>query len=110
MSRTRNRVCATPGCPHIQPETKCPQHMQQAEQARGTTTQRGYGTPHQTARRQWQPLVQAGGVACARCGRPIHPDQPWDLGHHDRDRTRYTGPEHASCNRATANRRPTARP
>jgi hypothetical protein len=65
-----------------------------------STTARGYGTQHQTLRKTWAPLVEQGAVTCPRCARPITPGQAWDLGHHDTDRTRYTGPEHQRCNRA----------
>jgi hypothetical protein len=54
-------------------------------------------------------LVVAGSVLGAgalsvveRCGELIEPGTPWDLGHVDGDRTRYAGPEHRYCNRATA--------
>jgi len=69
-----------------------------------TERERGYGFPHQRLRRRWRRLVEAGRVACARCGRPILPWEHWDLGHEDHDRTRYAGPEHRRCNRATAGR------
>jgi hypothetical protein len=63
---------------------------------------RGYGWQHQRRRRQLELLVASGFATCARCGQPIEPGTPWDLGHDDYDRSRYTGPEHASCNRNTA--------
>jgi hypothetical protein len=72
---------------------------------RRSTSLRGYGHPHQALRQRWAPLVAAGGVRCARCGELIGPREPWDLGHVDSDRSRYAGPEHSSCNRATARHR-----
>lgn len=70
----------------------------------GQTTARGYGWAHQKARASWRPVVDAGGVVCARCGRPIAPGSPWDLGH-TADRQAYTGPEHMRCNRQDGGRR-----
>ena len=70
-----------------------------------STTSRGYGAKHQEIRRELAPLVESGLAVCARCGQPIAADAAWDLGHDDDDRTRYVGPEHAACNRATAGRR-----
>jgi hypothetical protein len=72
--------------------------------ARLKTTQRGYGAKHQALRKAWARKVAAGGVSCARCGLEIVPGEPWDLGHVDGDRSRYTGLEHRRCNRATAGR------
>src|SRR3954447_12210745 len=65
---------------------------------------RGYGRPHQAIRAQLGVRVAAGGVRCARCGELIVPGEPWDLGHVDGDRSRYSGPEHRACNRATSGR------
>jgi hypothetical protein len=69
-----------------------------------STTARGYGWAHQLARKRWSRLVKAGLVDCARCGLMIDPSEPWDLGHVDGDKSRYAGPEHRACNRATASR------
>lgn len=70
----------------------------------GSTSARGYGTPHQAKRKQLAPIVAAGRAVCWRCGFPIHPNEPWDLGHDDDDRRVYRGPEHRACNRATTGR------
>jgi hypothetical protein len=68
----------------------------------GNTSRRGYGWKHQKLRNRWAREVARGEVDCARCGEPIWPEEPWDLGHVDGDKTRYSGPEHRACNRATA--------
>ncbi len=73
---------------------------------RRTTTERGYGAAHQRLRGRWAPKVAAGLVNCWRCGKPIAPDDEWDLGHDDEDRSITRGPECLPCNRGTASRRP----
>lgn len=70
----------------------------------GATTRGGWGARHQALRKTLAPIVAAGGVICWRCGDPIGPGEPWDLGHRDGSRTEYEGPEHRACNRATAGR------
>src|SRR4029077_1815391 len=72
---------------------------------RSTTSARGYGHQHQRTRREWAPFVEAGEVLCARGGRPVGPLELWGLGHVDGEMSRYAGPEHRGCNRATAGRR-----
>lgn len=69
-----------------------------------TTTERGYGWAHQRIRAATERLVRSGNAICARCGLPIGPTEPWDLGHSDYNRTVYSGPEHRRCNRATSGR------
>lgn len=77
-----------------------------------TTAERGYGHEHKKQRAAIEPLVRSGKAVCWRCiaeGVPkeqakIRPDEPWDLGHDDHDRSRYRGPEHVRCNRAAGGR------
>jgi hypothetical protein len=70
-----------------------------------SSTDRGYGTEHRNRRKREAQRIKAGNVNCWRCGQPIPADAPsdaWDLGHDDNDRTKYMGPEHRACNRATS--------
>jgi hypothetical protein len=60
-----------------------------------------YGRDHRRRRAAWASKVAAGGVDCARCGLPIEPGSPWDLGHVDGSPHKYSGPEHVACSRAT---------
>ena len=83
----------------------CGKHMAEADKARGTQAQRGYGIQHQRLRARWKRRLDREPWPCARCGLPILTGQPWDLGHAD-DRKSWTGPEHQACNRATAGRTP----
>ena len=103
----KRRCPGTPDqpCPRLIPAGTryCPDHARAYEQRRGTTTARGYGQAHQATRTRWAARVATGQVACTRCGQVIQPTQPWDLGHSD-DRSRWTGPECASCNRAAGGR------
>ena len=63
---------------------------------------RRYGHAHQQIRARLAPIVATGTARCARCSEFIRAGEPWDLGHDDLDVTRYAGPEHRGCNRATA--------
>lgn len=78
----------------------------------GKTNDRGYGRQHQLLRDSYKKRMARGEeFTCWRCGLPVDPTQPWDLGHDDQDRSVYRGPEHrgrecvAGGNRATAGRK-----
>ena len=64
-----------------------------------------YGIEHQRLRRQVARIVAAGGGVCWRCEQPIHPREPWDLGHSDapgaKVRRLYNRPEHRACSRTS---------
>lgn len=78
-----------------------------------------YDANHRHRRRIEARRVATGTVRCARgadCRRAedgqgglIDPGEAWDLGHVDGDPTRYSGPEHAACNRATKSHQPPRR-
>lgn len=73
--------------------------------AKRTTTERGYGSAHQTEKRRLNPIIFEDGAWCCavECLMPTRLIPPgtrsweWHLGH-DRARTRWTGPEHPKCN------------
>lgn len=99
--------CAEAGCPTPVPHgtSRCPTHTRDRDRARGSRQARGYNSDHDRTRRALAPLVATGRATCWRCGLPIHPGEPWDLGHDDHDRSITRGPEHAStCNRSAAGR------
>lgn len=91
-------ICNEPGCATPVPRGKCPEHKRQADKARGSSTQRGYGGSHQ--RRRAAAIANAKPTdPCTRCGQPIGCDPTTlDLDHTD-DRTDYRGLAHATCNR-----------
>ena len=99
------KVCAEPGCPTLTKGTRCAEHTRAKDKARGTRQQRGYDAKHDAERKRWAPIVATGAVKCWRCQVLLEPDEPWDLGHDDHDRSIYRGPECVRCNRATASRR-----
>lgn len=105
MPLVRRKVCAEPGCWIISDTTRCPAHTRERDRARGTRQERGYGAEHDRLRTEYQRLMDAGvRFDCWRCKKPIDP-QLWHLGHDDRDRSKYRGPECPPCNLATASRR-----
>ncbi len=79
--------------------SRCADCATKNDKRRGTRQERGYGTEHVQQRQRWAPHVATGQVLCARCHQPIPPCTPWDLGHND-ERTGWSGPEHAVCNRS----------
>ena len=89
MPRKMLGPCRVKRCPNL---SDCPTHK-----AAG----RDYGTSHQAERRQWQRIIDQGGVSCRRCGKRIPPRMPtaWDLGH-----PAPKAPECRACNRATMGR------
>ncbi len=100
------RSCATHGCGALVPAgtARCPVHARAKDKARGTTTERGYGSTHVALRAAYQARMDKGQrYSCWRCGRPIDP-KSWHLGHCDSDRGKYHGPECTPCNTATSGR------
>lgn len=42
------KVCATPGCPQLTPDSRCTTCRTNADRERGSSTARGYGHKHRT--------------------------------------------------------------
>lgn len=92
------------GCPELTAGGRCPDCKREADHRRGSAAQRGYGKAHQRERERWRPKVERLSVhchakVCLEPARLILTGQDWDLGHTE-DRTAWTGPEHATCNRS----------
>jgi hypothetical protein len=69
-----------------------------AERARAAQ----YASPeHRAVRRAMAADVAAGRAVCCRCWRPILPGTSWHADH-NKARTGYLGPAHASCNLSAA--------
>ena len=100
------RPCPKDGCPTLinTGERYCPTHQREADRARGTTTERGYGGTHKALRAHWQTLITRQPQPCTRCGQPITTRDTWHLDHDDHDRSKYRGPSHATCNTAAGGR------
>lgn len=65
-----------------------------------------YGADHQALRKQFEPLVNAGVITCARCTKPIAPFTPWHLDHLPNG---DSAPSHPHCN-MSARSNPTGTP
>lgn len=88
-------VYLCPGCgTTVTKRGRCPA----CNRARGTTTQRGYGTAHQQQRARL--LRTAIGTRCPICTQPMLAGQPLDLDHSTNDKA-LLGDRivHAGCNR-----------
>lgn len=100
-------VCSQPGCPAVVPRVprgrrRCDTHQRQAEQARGTTEQRGYGAAHRHKARARAIAQATPATPCARCGQPL--GDAYRSAHldHTDDRQGYLGLSHAACNLSAA--------
>lgn len=72
------KVCSEPGCPRLQPETRCIDHRRKREKTRGTRQQRGYDAAFEHAKQEPE-YVNA--THCTECGEPFTADNPKTGGH-----------------------------
>ena len=102
-------VCLEPGCPTLTNKTRCKAHERSRDRERGTRQERGYDAAHDRLRAEYQRRMDAGEAfvcwRCAEAGRPHDVDpKHWHLGHDDKDRRMYRGPECPAGNLATSGR------
>ncbi|MFG3228125.1 holin [Kitasatospora sp. NPDC048194] len=122
MARRRAlTVCTVAGCPELTTGGRCPDHQAQAEQARGTRTQRGYGHQH---RNRFRPGVLQRDPQCVctdqdhghgqPCSQPSQHADHWplsrrelvDAGHDPDDPAHGRGLCHSCHSRETARHQP----
>ena len=81
MQLTERRKCAEPRCerlfiPKSSRHRYCLEHRR--TKPRDPMHDIRYGAAHRRLRAQVASRVRAGLAVCARCGEPIHPNEPWD--------------------------------
>ena len=103
VSERQCQVCGRTFVPGTGQHRFCTPVCRERARGRGTRSPARYGNLHKKLRQAVAVQVASGRVACVRCGGPIAPGEPWDLGHVDGG-DGYAGPEHRACNRATAGR------
>ncbi len=97
------RVCGRSGCPlDVRARGLCEEHGREADQARGTRTERGYGSEHQSTRARLL-AAHVEGSPCRRCGLPMWRSQGLNAAHtiplRLNPNARADHLEHAACNR-----------
>lgn len=101
----RMRVCATPKCPTLTPvgTLRCPTHVAEHEQARGSRHERGYGNAHDARRVELLRHLMPG-TPCPVCGHGMWATQELDAGHSEDLRANPDAVadrlEHRGCNRS----------
>ncbi|MGW6913723.1 holin [Kitasatospora sp. NPDC054939] len=113
MTRRRaHTVCTVPGCPELTDGGRCPTHRAEADRARGTTTQRGYGQRHRT---RFRPAVLARDPVCVLCRakpsqhadhHPLSRRELVERGHDPDDPKHGRGLCHSCHSRETAQHQP----
>ena len=73
------RPCIEWACPNLTERTRCSTHERERERRRGTPAARGYGRPHQAARRQLRDSLPD--FCGYGCGTLLMPDGDWVAAH-----------------------------
>lgn len=66
------------------------------------------GTPVTKARAEWKIQIEAGGIVCCRCSKPVLPGDKWQVDHYPisrEDGGTQTWPAHAYCNMSAGGKR-----
>lgn len=83
--------------------SRCTECKRKREQARGSASQRGYGSTHRNLRANYQRRMDQGETfdcwRCAELGKPHTVDpNDWHLGHSNTDPTATRGPQCSASN------------
>lgn len=69
-------MCNVTGCPTPTDSGRCAEHERKADRARGSSTERGYGTEHRT---RFRSAVLARDRRCVLCSAPATVADHWPL-------------------------------